>query len=55
MTLGFSKCLRNLRSAVALYVVWYKYCRMHGTIRMTPAIVLGITDTIGDPDDLLAK
>ena len=52
-TLGFSKCVRNLRAAVAIYVVWYNFCRTHGTLRMTPAMELGITDTFWDLNRLV--
>ncbi len=50
-TNGFSKKLRNHRAAVALYVAHYNLCRVHETIRMTPAMALGVADhiwTIGE-------
>ena len=52
-TLAFSKCLRNLRAAVSLYVAWYDFCRTHGSLKMTPAMALGIADTFlaGRPTD----
>ena len=51
LTNGFSKKLRNHRAAVALYVAHYNLCRVHETIRMTPAMALGVADhiwTIGE-------
>ncbi len=51
LTNGFSKKLRNHRAAVALYVAHYNFCRVHETIRTTPAMALGVTDhiwTIGE-------
>ena len=51
MTNGFSKKLRNHRAAVALFISHYNLCRVHETIRMTPAMALGMTDhiwTIGE-------
>ncbi len=51
LTNGFSKKLRNHRAAVALYVAHYNLCRVHETIRMTPAMELGVADhiwTIGE-------
>ncbi len=51
LTNAFSKKLRNHRAAVALYVAHYNLCRVHETIRMTPAMALGVTDhiwTIGE-------
>lgn len=39
---GFSHKKRNLRAALAIYFVYYNFCRMHSSIRMTPAIKAGI-------------
>ena len=51
LTNGFSKKLRNHKAAVALFVSHYNLCRVHETIRMTPAMALGVVDhiwTIGE-------
>ncbi len=51
LTNGFSKKLRNHRAAVALFISHYNLCRVHETIRMTPAMALGVMDhiwTIGE-------
>ena len=51
LTNGFSKKLRNHKAAVALYVAHYNLCRVHETIRVTPAMALGVADhiwTIGE-------
>ncbi len=51
LTNGFSKKLENHRAAVALYVAHYNLCRVHETLRITPAMALGVTDhiwTIGE-------
>jgi len=51
LTNGFSKKLRNHRAAVALFISHYNLCRVHETIRMTPAMALGVADhiwTIGE-------
>ncbi|MDE0001710.1 MAG: hypothetical protein OXQ29_03330 [Rhodospirillaceae bacterium] len=53
LTLGFSKKLRNLRAAVALYFAWYNFCRIHGSLRVTPAMAAGITDTVWALERLL--
>ena len=34
--------LGSLKAALALYFVWYNFCRMHRSIRMTPAIEAGM-------------
>jgi len=51
LTNAFSKKLENHKAAVALYVAHYNLCRVHETLRMTPAMALGVTDhiwTIGE-------
>ena len=49
----FSKKLDNLKSAVALYVCWYNFCRVHQTLRVTPAIEAEITDHVWGLEELL--
>lgn len=44
LTNAFSKKLDNHVAAVALYVAHYNFCRVHETLRTTPAIALGLTD-----------
>jgi IS1 family transposase len=56
---GFSKKLDNHRAAVSLHVAYYNLCRVHESLRSTPAVACGIADrawTIGDlVDAALAK
>ena len=52
-TLAFSKKLRNLKAAIALYLAHYNFCRLHGSLDMTPAMALGITEKIWEIEDLL--
>jgi transposase-like protein/IS1 family transposase len=40
---GFSRKRSNLRAALALYFAYYNFCRMHKSIRMTPAMKAGLT------------
>lgn len=46
LTNGFSKKAENHAAAVGLYVAHYNLCRVHETLRTTPAMALGITDHI---------
>ena len=46
LTNAFSKKLRNHKAAVALFIAHYNLCRVHETIRMTPAMMLGVADHI---------
>ena len=42
LCLGFSKKLDNLKYAVALYFAWYNFVRIHGSLKVTPAMEAGI-------------
>ena len=44
LTNGFSRKLRNLKAAVALFFAHYNFCRIHGSLRITPAMAAGISD-----------
>jgi len=44
LTNGFSKKVENHEAAVALFVAHYNLCRVHETLRMAPAMALGLTD-----------
>ena len=52
-TNAFSKRLRNHRAAVALHFAYYNFCRIHETLRATPAMAAGITETVWSIEDLL--
>lgn len=54
LTNGFSKKLRNHKAAVALYVAHYNLCRVHETLKITPAMALGLTDHIWSVAELVA-
>jgi IS1 family transposase len=53
LTLCFSKKLENLAAAVALHVAYYNFCRVHGSLRVTPAMAAGITDHVWELGELL--
>lgn len=55
LTNGFSKKLVNLKAAVALHFAYYNFCRIHGTLRVTPAMEAGITDHVWKVEDLLSE
>ncbi|MBJ3777553.1 DDE-type integrase/transposase/recombinase [Acuticoccus mangrovi] len=48
LTNGFSKKVANHTHMVSLYTVWYNFCRIHKTLRVTPAMEAGISDTLRD-------
>jgi IS1 family transposase len=43
---GFSKKIDCHLAAVSLHVAFYNLCRTHESLRMTPAMALGITDRV---------
>lgn len=46
LTNAFSKKLDNLKAALAFYFAHYNFCRIHRSLRITPAMAAGITTTI---------
>ena len=42
-----------MRPAVALFVAHYNLCRVHETLRVTPAMQLGVTDHIWSIGELV--
>lgn len=48
LTNGFSKKLENHIHMLSLYFVHYNFVRMHKSLRMTPAMAAGITETLHD-------
>lgn len=53
LTNGFSKKLDNHEAAVSLYVAHYNLCRVHESLRHTPAMALGIADRTWSIGDLI--
>mgnify|MGYP001607420180 CR=1 FL=1 len=53
LTNGFSKKLDNLKAAVAVFVAWYNFCRVHQTLRVTPAMEARLTDHVWTVQELL--
>jgi IS1 family transposase len=53
LTNAFSKKWENLRAALALHFAYYNFCRIHKTIRCTPAMEAGIASTVWTIKDLL--
>ena len=46
LTDGHGKRWRNHEAAVALFVAYFNYCRVHGTLETTPAVAAGIRDHV---------
>ncbi len=46
LTNAFSKKFENHAHMVAIYAVWYNFLRIHKTLRTSPAMAAGISDTL---------
>lgn len=46
LTNGFSKKIENLEAAVGLHFMYYNFCRIHKSLRVTPAMEAGISDHV---------
>jgi len=53
LTNAFSKKIENHVAAIALHYMHYNYCRIHQTLRVTPAMAAGISDHVWDIDELV--
>ncbi len=53
LTNGYSKKIENLISALWLYFAHYNFVRIHGTLRMTPAMAANVTDLLWTIEELL--
>jgi hypothetical protein len=44
----------NLEAAYALWFAYYNFCRVHKTLRVTPAMQQGVTDHVWTIAELIA-
>lgn len=54
LTNGHSKKYENHEAAVALHYMHYNYCRIHHSLRITPAMAAGISGRVWSLEDLVA-
>jgi hypothetical protein len=54
LTYAFSKKWENLRAALALHFAFYNFCRVHSSLRQTPAMASGIANRVWGIAELLA-
>jgi hypothetical protein len=53
LTNAFSKKVDNLKASVALHFMHYNFCRIHQSLRVTPAIEAGVADHVWSLDELI--
>lgn len=54
LTNAFSRKIENHAAAVPLYFMWYKFGRIHQTLKMTPAMKAGIAARPWTVEEILA-
>jgi hypothetical protein len=54
LTNRFSKKLENHEHALALYFMYYNFCRIHQSLRVTPAMEAGVTDHVWEIREVVA-
>jgi len=54
LTNGFSKKAANHCHSVALHYMYYNFCRVHQTLRVTPAMEAGIANHVWTVEELIA-
>ncbi len=54
LTNAFSKKVENHAYAVALHFMYYNFVRIHGKLRMSPAMAAGVTDRLWEVSDIVA-
>jgi IS1 family transposase len=52
LTNGFSKKVDNHRHSVSLHYMFYNFCRIHQTLKVTPAMEAGLTDHVWSLEEL---
>jgi IS1 family transposase len=53
LTNGFSKKVLNHERMTNIFFVYYNYCRVHQTLRVTPAMEAGLTDHVWEIEELI--
>lgn len=55
LTNGFSKKFENHCHSVALHYAYYNFCRVHQSLRVTPAMEAKLTDHVWSIEELLSR
>ncbi len=53
LTNAFSKKVDNLSFAVALHFMYYNFCRVHQSLKVTPAMASGVTSRVWQISDIV--
>jgi IS1 family transposase len=55
LTNAFSKKVENLEAAVALHFAHYNFARLHRSLRITPAMAAGVSDSVWSIEELIER
>lgn len=53
LTNAFSKKVENHAHAIALHFMHYNFCRIHKSLKVTPAMAAGVSDTLWSLEDVV--
>jgi len=53
LTNAFSKKMENHFCAVSLHFMYYNFCRVHQTLKTTPAVAAGVTDHVWTVEEIV--
>lgn len=53
LTNAFSKKVENHIHAIAIYFMHYNFAKIHGSLRITPAMAAGVTDHVWDLEEIV--
>jgi IS1 family transposase len=53
LTNAFSKKMENYSHAIALHFLYYNFCKIHQTLRVTPAMEAGLTNKLWEIQDIV--
>ena len=54
LTNAFSKKIEHHVAAIALHYMYYNYCRIHQTLRVTPAMEAGISNHVWSIEEVIS-
>ena len=54
LTNAHSKKIQNHEAAIALHYMHYNFCRIHSSLRVTPAMEAGVTDHVWSLEEVIA-
>jgi IS1 family transposase len=54
LTNGFSKKIENMKHVVALNFMYYNFCRIHKSLRVTPAMEVGLADHVWELEEIVS-